>query len=113
MAFRAQQRVIYTSPLKALSNQKYRELSEQARRPCRVLYRTVPPPPCLPAVHWRTAHTAFMCAGRLQLRCTAEAGDTAAALLKGAAAAAVLRGGGITTMVEGPASSPPLPRAVR
>ncbi len=29
MAFRDQQRVIYTSPLKALSNQKYRELSEQ------------------------------------------------------------------------------------
>lgn len=29
MAFRSQQRVIYTSPLKALSNQKYRELSEQ------------------------------------------------------------------------------------
>ncbi|KAG2430053.1 hypothetical protein HXX76_010153 [Chlamydomonas incerta] len=28
MAFRAQQRVIYTSPLKALSNQKFRELSE-------------------------------------------------------------------------------------
>ncbi|GFR46999.1 hypothetical protein Agub_g8682, partial [Astrephomene gubernaculifera] len=28
MAFRSSQRVIYTSPLKALSNQKYRELSE-------------------------------------------------------------------------------------
>ncbi|KAG2486102.1 hypothetical protein HYH03_015197 [Edaphochlamys debaryana] len=28
MAFRSQQRVIYTSPLKALSNQKFRELSE-------------------------------------------------------------------------------------
>ena len=29
MAFRDKQRVIYTSPLKALSNQKYRELSEE------------------------------------------------------------------------------------
>ena len=29
MAFREKQRVIYTSPLKALSNQKYRELSEE------------------------------------------------------------------------------------
>ncbi|KAF3437280.1 hypothetical protein FNV43_RR20033 [Rhamnella rubrinervis] len=29
MAFRERQRVIYTSPLKALSNQKYRELSEE------------------------------------------------------------------------------------
>ncbi|EXC12829.1 Superkiller viralicidic activity 2-like 2 [Morus notabilis] len=29
MAFRDRQRVIYTSPLKALSNQKYRELSEE------------------------------------------------------------------------------------
>jgi ATP-dependent RNA helicase DOB1 len=29
MAFRDKQRVIYTSPLKALSNQKYRELAEE------------------------------------------------------------------------------------
>uniref|UniRef100_A0A2N9HNR6 Helicase ATP-binding domain-containing protein n=1 Tax=Fagus sylvatica TaxID=28930 RepID=A0A2N9HNR6_FAGSY len=29
MAFREKQRVIYTSPLKALSNQKYRELSQE------------------------------------------------------------------------------------
>ena len=28
-AFAAGQRVVYTSPLKALSNQKYRELSEE------------------------------------------------------------------------------------
>lgn len=36
MAFRDKQRVIYTSPLKALSNQKFRELSEV--RPVGVLY---------------------------------------------------------------------------
>ena len=29
MAFRSKQRVIYTSPLKALSNQKFRELAEE------------------------------------------------------------------------------------
>jgi ATP-dependent RNA helicase DOB1 len=29
MALRDKQRVIYTSPIKALSNQKYRELSEE------------------------------------------------------------------------------------
>lgn len=29
MAFRDKQRVVYTSPLKALSNQKYRELQEE------------------------------------------------------------------------------------
>jgi ATP-dependent RNA helicase DOB1 len=29
MSFRDKQRVLYTSPLKALSNQKYRELSQE------------------------------------------------------------------------------------
>jgi replicative superfamily II helicase len=29
LAFRDKQRVIYTSPIKALSNQKYRELAEE------------------------------------------------------------------------------------
>ena len=29
MALRAKQKVVYTSPIKALSNQKYRELSEE------------------------------------------------------------------------------------